>query len=203
MNYIKSYIISFFTNNNKEWAISIVSAIMGAILTLIITIVWDNHKNKKKYKSLLKILFSELIENQKRANSVIKKLSPEIQKRIEEGNMDEGIFIPEGEVLTLDWTFPKPYTIDAWKTFISSGFAIELPSKLFQKIYKIYDSIDSINFLSNLSINIFQILSQPNKLDEKTNKNFDQFCKFGTRSLEVILSKNIDQVINDLTKIVK
>ena len=194
-----------FPYNNQEWVIGIISAVVGAILTLITTVIWDNHKNKKRYNSLLRLLLSELKENQKRVNSVVEKLPADIRDSIEKGNIniDKGVFIPADQVSELNWTFPKPYTVDAWKTFISSGFATELPSELFQKIYKIYDSIDSINFLSNLSINIFQILAQPNRLDDQTNKNFDQFCRFGTSAVEIMLARDIGVVARDLETRVK
>lgn len=192
-----------FITTHQGWIIGIISAIIGSILTLIITIVWDNHKNKKKFKALLKILFFELKENEKRVSSVIEKLPKEIQSKVQKGDVNSGISIPDEEITKMGWSFPKPYVVDAWKTFVSSGFAVDLPSELFQKIYKIYDSIHSINFLSGLSVSIFQILAQQNKLDEQTNKNFDQFCKFGTRSLEVLLSKDIKQVSDDLEKIIQ
>lgn len=198
-------IVKFFANN-KEWSIGVVSAIIGAVLTLITTIVWDNHKNQAKYKSLLKLLLYELKENKKRVDSVIERLPQNILDCIskESTNINEGVFVPNEYVSNMGWSFPKSYTIDAWKTFISSGFATELPSELFLKIYKIYDSIESINFLNNLSVNLFQILSQQNRLDDQTNKNFDQFCKFGTKSLEVMLSKgSINETVADLEKIIK
>ncbi len=201
MNFITIFIK--FLTNHQEWIIGIVSAIIGSVLTLIITIVWDNHKNKKKFKALLKTLFLELKENQKRVDSVIEKLPIEIQNKIQRGNINSGIFIPDEEISKLGWSFPKPYVVDAWKTFVSSGLAVDLPSVLFQGIYKIYDSIQSINFLSSLSVSIFQILAQQNRLDTQTNKNFDQFCKFGTRSLEVMLSKDIKRVSDDLEKIIQ
>ena len=193
-----------FFINNQEWVIGIVSAIIGVVLTLVTTIVWDNHKNKGRYKTLLKLLLYELKENQRRVNSTIEGLPHGIIESIEKGNIniDKGVFIPEGEISKMGWSFPKPHTVDAWETFISSGFAVELPPKLFQRIYKVYDSINSINFLGNLSLNFFQILSQGNRLDEKTNKYLDQFCKFGTKSLEIMLSKDIDQAVNDLEKII-
>jgi len=185
---------------NSQWISTIVGATVGSILTLITTIVWDNHKNKKKYESLLKLLLSELKENQKRVNSVVEKLPKNIRDGIKNGVLDlnEKIFFPEAEINKLGWTFPKPYTVDAWKTFILSGYAAQLESELFQKLYKIYDSIDSINFLSNLSVSLFQIISQPNKLDSETNKNFDQFCRFGTLSLQAILFGNIDAAKKEL-----
>lgn len=191
-----------FIATHQDWIIGIVSAIIGSILTLFITIVWDNHKNNKKFKALLKTLLFEIRENEKRVNSVIENLPKEIQSKIQKGDINSGISISDEEITKMGWSFPKPYAIDAWKTFVSSGFAIDLSSDLFQKIYKIYDLIQSINFLSGLSVNIFQILAQQNKLDDQTNKNFNQFCKFGTRSLEVLLSKNIKQVSDDLEKII-
>ena len=198
MDYIYTFIINFLAN-------PIIGVIIGSVLTLFATIIWDNHKNKIKYKSLLKLLLYELKENKKRVDSTLKKLPKNILDCITKGNIniDKGVSIPEEEITKLGWSFPKPYAVDAWKTFISSSFATELSPELFQKIYKIYDSINSINFLSNFSVSIFQILSTQNTLDEKTNKYFDQFCKFGTCSLEVMLSKStIDEVIKDLEKII-
>lgn len=204
MNFeIITSIILKFIINHQEWIVGIVSAIIGSVLTLIVTIAWDNHKNKKKYSVLLKTLLFELKENQRRVNSVIEKLPNEIQEKIKKGNVNNGVFIPETDIAKLSWSFPKPYAVDAWKTFVSSGFAVNLPPKLFQEIYKIYDLIHSINFLSTLSVSIFQILAQQNRLDEQTNKNFDQFCKFGTRSFEVLLSKDIKQVSDELEKIIR
>lgn len=192
-----------FITTHQEWSIGIVSVIVGSVLTIITTIFWDNHKNKKKFDALLKILLFELKENQSRVDSVIEKLPEAIQEKIKKGNMDSGVFIAETEIAKLGWSFPKPYAVDAWKTFVSSGFAVDLTPKLFQEIYKIYDSIHSINFLSSLSLSIFQILAQQNRLDEQTNKNFNQFCKFGTCSLEIMLSENIKRVSNDLGKIIQ
>jgi len=208
MNFVNfTSIIIKFIADHQELIIGVVSAIIGAIigttLTLITTIVWDNHKNKKRFKALLKTLLFELKENQKRVNSVIEKLPKNIQEKIKKEILNSGVFIPEAEIAKLGWSFPKPYAVDAWKTFVSSGFAVNLPAELFQKIYKIYDSIHSINFLSSLSVNIFQILAQQNRLDEQTNKNFDQFCKFGTRSLEILLSRDIKQVSGDLERIIQ
>src|SRR3989338_1695213 len=191
--------------NNQEWVIAITSAIVGAVVALVSTIVWDNHKNKSVYKSLLKLLLFELTENQKRIASGIENIPQDLRDSMANGNIniDKGVFISAAQVSKLGWTFPKSYAVDAWKTFISSGFAVKLTPELFHKIYKIYDSIDSINFLSNLSVNIFQILAQQNKLDEETNKNFDQFCKFGTQAVEVMLSQGISEVVDDLERIVK
>lgn len=191
-----------FCFNNQEWIITIVGAIIGSVLSLISIVVWDNHKNKKVYSSFLRLLLSELEENQKRVKLTIENLPKEILDSIRKGNpnIDKGVFIPDDQISRLSWTFPKPYAVDAWKTFISSGFAVELPPDSFKKIYKVYDSIDSINFLSNLTVNIFHILSKPNNLDEQTNKNFDQFCKFGTRSMEVMLAVSIDEAVNVLNK---
>jgi len=208
MNFVNfTSIIIKFIADHQELIIGVVSAIIGAIigttLTLITTIVWDNHKNKKRFKALLKTLLFELKENQKRVNSVIEKLPKNIQEKIKKEILNSGVFIPEAEIAKLGWSFPKPYAVDAWKTFVSSGFAVNLPAELFQKIYKIYDSIHSINFLSSLSVNIFQILAQQNRLDEQTNKNFDQFCKFGKRSLEILLSRDIKQVSGDLERIIQ
>ena len=56
MNFVNfTSIIIKFIADHQELIIGVVSAIIGAIigttLTLITTIVWDNHKNKKRFKA--------------------------------------------------------------------------------------------------------------------------------------------------------
>ena len=187
---------------HQEWIIAIIGAVIGSILSIISTIFWDKHKNKNKLKDLLKTLFFELSENKKRVDSAVETLPKEIKDKIKAGDLNKGISLSDEEIAKLHWSFPKPYTVDAWKTLILSGMTVDLPSKLFQELYKIYDSIQSINYLSSLSISIFQILAQQNRLDTQMNKNFDQFCRFGTRSLEVMMSESINNAVDDLKRII-
>jgi hypothetical protein len=64
-----------------------------------------------------------------------------------------------------------------------------------QRLHHLYDDLYSINFLSNLSVNFFQILASDNRLDQETNKNFDRFCKIGTLTLIFVISDYIQDTI--------
>jgi ABC-type lipoprotein release transport system permease subunit len=39
-----------FISIYQGWVISIIGAIIGSIIAIISTIIWDNHKDKKRYK---------------------------------------------------------------------------------------------------------------------------------------------------------
>jgi len=186
------------SNINLEWIIAIIGAIVGSFLTIICTIIWDNHKNKDRFIALLKMLLFELKENQTRLKNNIEKLPSGIKEKLKQGSN-----LNDEEVNKLGWVFPKSYSIEAWKTFVSSGLVINLPNEVLQKLYKVYDEISSINFLSNLSIRLFQILSQPNQLDSETNKNIDIFCRIGVHHIEFILLKDIQQVVQEIDRIIE
>ena len=82
--------------NDQDWLIAIIGAIIGSVLTLVATVGWDNYKNKKRYKALLRLLLSELRENQKRAHSAVENLPQDIRYRTAKENMgiDKGVYIP-------------------------------------------------------------------------------------------------------------
>lgn len=187
---------------NYEWIIAIIGAVVGSVLTIICTIVWDNHKNKNRFIALLKMLLFELKENQTRLKDTIENLPSGIKKKFKQGSIDNS-FLTDEEINKLGWIFPKPYSIEAWRTFVSSGLVINLPNEVLQKLYKVYDQIISINFLSNLSVSLFQILAQENRLDPETNKNFDRFCRIGIRSIEFILLEDIRQVVQEIDRIIE
>ncbi len=183
-----------------EIFIGLLGAIIGSILTMASSIIWDNHKNKKRFKSLLGTVSVELRKNQERVNDTIKNLPSDIRKKI---NKKREISLSKEEVDKLGWRFAKPYPTDAWNALISSGLIVMLPNDLFQELYKMYDLFFSINFLSNVSINFFGILASPNKLDKKTNENFDIFCKGGAFSQEIAVSKKIQNLIDKINKIIQ
>ncbi len=191
-----------FITNHQEWFKTIISTMVGSTITIISAMLWDKHKNKNKFKELLKTILLELKENKKRFNKTLESLPPDVKTKMEnwdiKDDMDSGVFLTYDEISKLSWSFPKPYSVGAWKTFVLSGLAVNLDPELFRPLYRIYDLIDSINFLGDLSVKIFQILSQTNRLDNETNKNFDQFCKFGTKSQEITASKIIDEIIKRL-----
>jgi cadmium resistance protein CadD (predicted permease) len=46
-----------------EGLVTGVIGIIGVLIGVFSTIIWDNHKDKKRYKALLKTILSELKEN--------------------------------------------------------------------------------------------------------------------------------------------
>ncbi len=179
----------------------IIGAFVGSILTFIFTIGWDKYKNKLKFNELLLSVLLELNENKDRMNGILENWPANIKKQFEK---DNSVSLSEQEVKQFNWSFPKPYITDSWKSLILSGHVNQLSYESLKRAYKAYDHINSINFLGDLSINIFKILVIPNKLDTKTNDNFDQFCRIGTQSLEVAGSKILEEAIaaikNELPK---
>jgi hypothetical protein len=98
----------------------------------------------------------------------------------------------------LAWTFPKPYSIDAWRAFVSSGLVIKLSDNILQNLYHLYDDLQSINFAGTLSVNLFQILASVNRLDRETNKNFDRFCKIGPLTSVFTVNDSIQETIDKI-----
>ena len=177
--------------------IGIIGAIIGSIIAIISTIMWDNHKDEKRLKALLKTILFELQENKKRIDKTITDL-PEDVKTLFKSAKNSNVPVPDEKINQLSWTFPKPYSIDAWRSFVSSGLVIRLSVDILQSLYHIYDDLNSINFLSNLSVNLFQILASDNRLDPETNKNFDLFCKTGTLALVFAISDSIQETIDKI-----
>jgi predicted PurR-regulated permease PerM len=188
-----NFIVKFITVD-QGWVIGIVGAIVGSIIAIISTIMWDNHKDKKRYKALLKTIIFELQENKKKIDDTITNL-PEDLKTLFKSAKNSNVQVLDEQISRLAWTFPKPYSIDAWQAFISSGLVIRLSVDILQSLYRLYDDLHSINFLSNLSVNLFQILASDNRLDQETNKNFDRFCKIGTLTLVFAISGYIQDTI--------
>ena len=188
-----NFIVKFITVD-QGWVIGIIGAIIGSIIAIISTIMWDNHKDKKRYKALLKTILFELQENKKKIDDTITNL-PEDLKTLFKLAKNSNVQVLDEQINRLAWTFPKPYSIDAWQAFISSGLVIRLSVDILQSLYRLYDDLHSINFLSNLSVNLFQILASDNRLDQETNKNFDRFCKIGTLTLVFAISEYIQDTI--------
>lgn len=174
-------------------------AFTGVILGFSLSICWDKYKNYRKYKDLIKLVLIELEANMKRMEEVFKKLPVNIKSKFETDG--DSVSLNDEEMTSLGWSFPKPYITEAWQTFVLSGLIIKLPESTSEKLYKIYDQIHSINFLGNLSLRVFQIMSQQNRLDSETNKNFDRFCKMGTKSKEIVARNEINEIIKELKKI--
>jgi hypothetical protein len=174
-------------------------AFAGVILGFILTICWDKYKNHRKYKDLIQLVLIELEANTERMEDVFDKLPQNIKTKFEQDG--DSVALNDEEMNSLSWSFPKPYTTEAWQTFVLSGFTIELPKDAAKNLYKTYDQIHSINFLGDLSVRLFQIMSQQNRLDPETNKNFDRFCKMGTISQQIVARNQSKQAIEELKKI--
>jgi len=191
-----NFIIKFVTTHH-EWVIGIISAIIGSMIAIISTIIWDNHKDKKRFRVLLKTILFELQENKKKIDDTITKLPENIKALFKEAK-NSNVFVPDEKLSQLGWTFPKPYSIEAWRVFVASGLAVRLSGDLLQDLYNFYDGLCSINFLSNLSVSFFKILVSDNRLDQETNKNFDRFCKIGTLTFVFAISDSVQGIISKI-----
>jgi hypothetical protein len=176
-------------------------AFTGIVLGFILTVYWDKYKNHRRYKDLVRLIIIELEANKERMEDVFTKLPENIKQKFE--GADNLVILNEPELSNLGWSFPKPYITEAWKIFLLSGFVVELPENTAKKLYKAYDKIHSINFLGEISVRIFQIISQQNTLDKETNENFNRFCKMGTVSQQIIAIKDVKEVIGELENIIK
>lgn len=172
--------------------------VLGVILGFLLTVLWDKHKEHKRYKETVRLVLYELERNKERMDEVYNRLPEKIKDRF--SLEKSSVQLTQEEIMSLAWSFPKPYVTDAWKTFVASGLVVQLPPESSEKLYKLYDQVNSINFLSNLSISLFQIVSNDNKLDKKTNENFDHFCRAGTLSLQVVARSLTEQAIVSLKK---
>lgn len=178
---------------------AIIGAIIGSILTTISTRKWDEYKDKKRFKALLKTILSELKKNKERIDETITDLPEDVKTLFKLAkNSNAWIQAPDELINQLAWNFTKPYPIDAWRAFVSSGLAIRLSDDIFQSLYHLYDGLQSINFVGNLSVVLFQILTRGNQLDQETNKNIDYFCKIGTLTSVFAISDSIQGTIDKI-----
>jgi len=195
-----NFIVEFITIH-QEFVIGITGAIIGSILTMINTRIRDKYKDEERYKALLKTILSELKENKKRIDETIAPLPEDIKTLFKSAkNSNAWVQGPVEIINQLSWTFPKPYSIDAWRAFVSSGLVIRLSDDIFQSLYHLYDGLQSINFAGNLSVNLFQILTSVNQLDPETNKNIDHFCKIGTLTSVFTVNDSIQETIDKIRK---
>lgn len=87
--------------------------IIGVLIGVFSTIIWDNHKDEKRYKALLKTILSELKENKKRIDKTITDLPEDIKTLFKLSKKNGNVFVSDEKISQLAWTFPKPYSIDA------------------------------------------------------------------------------------------
>lgn len=180
---------------------NIISALIGIILGFTLTICWDSYKNYRKYKDFLQLVLNEMEANTERMDSALESLPEKIKTKFEKNG--DHVSLDDSEISSLGWNFPKPYITEAWYAFVISGLTIKLPKDTLLKIYKAYDQIHSINFLGDISVRFFQIISQKNCLDKETITNLDRFCRTGTLSQQLSSREQSKQVIVDLKKLLK
>ena len=181
-----------------EGLVTGVIGIIGVLIGVFSTIIWDNHKDEKRYKALLKTILSELKENKKRIDKTITDLPEDIKTLFKLSKKNGNAFVSDEKISQLAWTFPKPYSIDAWRAFVSSGLVIKLSDNILQNLYHLYDDLQSINFAGTLSVNLFQISASVNRLDRETNKNFDRFCKIGPLTSVFTVNDSIQETIDKI-----
>jgi len=183
-----------------EGLVTGVIGIIGVLIGVFSTIIWDNHKDEKRYKALLKTILSELKENKKRIDKTITDLPEDIKTLFKLAKKNGNVFVSDEKISQLAWTFSKPYSIDAWRAFVSSGLVIKLSDNILQNLYHLYDDLQSINFAGTLSVNLFQISANVNRLGRETNKNFDRFCKIGPLTSVFTVNDSIQETIDKIRK---
>lgn len=187
-----------FTYMNDQWAVAIASSLVGVAGGFILTAGWDAYKNHKRFVALIGALILELEANAKRSHDVLDGLPPDIRLHFDAGT---DVQLTDVQVRSISWGFPKPYALDAWRTIVTAGFVPNVPSDLLKDIQKIYNHIESINFLADLALKTFAIIAVPNNLDPATNQNLDRFCRMGTKSMEAVLVKLVGDIPGRLRKI--
>ena len=163
---------------DAEWAKTLISVVTGSILTLAGATLLDRKRRILRYRALLITIQKEIIRNRDRIMKEKESLPSEIKAKFETGDF---LALTEQEIRLLAWSFPKPYEVQAWSAFVSSGLVSLLPNNLSDCLTKLYDGLFSANFLGNLSASFFQIFAGPTRLDMETQKNMDLFLRTGAR----------------------
>jgi len=182
-----------------EWIRTLISALTGSILTLAGAALLDRRRRILRYKALLKTVYTELIRNRDRIIKIKKDLPSEIRAKLEVGD-SWPLRLTEEEMRSLAWSFPKPYGVQAWNAFVSSGLISLLPEKLLECLTELYDGLFSANHLSNLSASFFQVLAGPTRLDADTQKNMDLFLRTGARLSAIPYLERLDLCLSLITE---
>lgn len=66
---------------------AITGAIIGSVLTLVTSVLLDRRRQFSRYKALLKVVYKELLHNRDRIMAEKKKLPNEIISKIESGGL--------------------------------------------------------------------------------------------------------------------
>ena len=179
--------------------IETIMPIIYVLLGFLLGILWDQYKNKQKIKDFIINLKNELENNLERVKNTINELPSAVSIKLT-ANSNSANFTAE-EILTIPFSFPKPFVTDTWHSLIMSGLISNIPKDTLKKLYKVYDIHFSADYLGKLTVELFQIISVRNTLDPQTSTSFNQFCRVGVLSQIFALSKQIPSVIEDLKHI--
>ena len=174
-------------------------AFIGVLLGFFLGILWDRYKSKKKFQDFIQNLKNELTNNLSRVNSTIDGLPNPIKSKLTAGS-DSANF-SNAEIQSVPYSFPKPFNSDVWNSLIMSGLVSNIPKSTLEKLYKIYDMHFSANYLGNLTVDFFKLISAPNSLNQDMRNNFDQFCRVGVLSQIFGLYQKIPPIVEDLERI--
>jgi hypothetical protein len=172
--------------------IELVIGVGGVILGFVLTMLWDRYKNRSKYKDLLEMVLFELRNTKKRATDSLNRLPEPMRRELEEKDY---VDLPPELIQQAPFTFPKPYTTDAWNTLVASGFLANVPRPLLTELFAVYDQISSFNYLGQISIELFKIISRDNNLSPDTNMYIASGCRMVTFAPLWAVHRKIDRVI--------
>lgn len=172
----------------------------GVILGFALTMLWDRHKHRNRYKDLLEMVLFELRNTKKRVRDSLDGLPDPIRDQLDE--KDYADLSPE-LVQEVPFSFPKPYTTDAWRTLVAAGFLTSVPKPLLSKLFALYDQIGGLNYIGKMSVELFKIVSRDNNLGTKMNRYLHSGSRLGVWGSLWGVHREIDDVIELLEEEVR
>jgi len=91
--------------------------------------------------------------------------------------------------------FPKPYTVDAWNTLIATGYVADVPRPLVVRLFAVYDKIAGFNYMGQIAVEFFKLVSHDNTLDPETNRRLAAACRIETWGPLWEVGGEIDELI--------
>ena len=165
----------------------------GAIFGAAVKIVWDRRAERRKVTHLLEIVLFELEKTSRRVTDSLDQLPEPVRRQLEAGGDAE--LSQEMVVQKAPFHFPKPYTVDAWKTLIATGYVAELPRPLVVRLFALYDRIAGFNYMGQIAVEFFKLVSHDNNLDPETNRRLAAACRTETWGPLWEVQEEIDELI--------
>lgn len=166
----------------------------GALFGVVLKILWDRRTERLQYQHLLQVVLLELEKTRDRVTESLSQLPEPVRRQLESG---DGADMPADVVVEeTPFHFPKPYTIDAWNTLIATGYVADVPRSLVVRLFAVYDKISGFNYMGQIAVEFFKIVSHDNKLDAETNRRLATACRMETWGPLWDVRREIDEVID-------